>query len=1145
MTIFSATDLACRFGVDTLYEGVSFALETNDRLGVVGANGCGKSTLLSMIIGEKEPDEGSIYVARDKRVGILRQEEAFEISELSGGSALEQMYTAFPELLEIEKRSDELSSWLDRHPEQAGSAKHDSITKEYSALQDEYARLDGHFFRSRCRSVLEKMGFSDSDMSLPLEALSGGQKNRLALSRQLCREPDILILDEPTNHLDADTLIWLENYLSGYQKCIITVSHDRYFLDKVTNKTLIIEHKKATLYKGNYSQSRAQHAKDREIYERHYYNQQKEIARQEAYIEQQRRWNRERNIIAAESRQKLLDKMEKLEAPEADEKTVRMKFSRGLPSGNEVLSVRDMGFAYPGSPSLFHNLSFLIKRGERVFITGHNGCGKSTLIRLLLGKLKPTSGVFDFGHNVEIGYYDQENQNLNEKGTVLSEIWDKARICEHFGIQDPLQIIDILTIWGDSADNIHGVDGVGEVGAKKLVGKYGSVENIYEHLDELTPKMQAAFEAARGYIALSKTLAAIKTDVEIDADEESLKLALSFNQDVANLFDRYEFPSLKSLVPCEEGAAVVECNKKHIEINPIPASQVLSEARAGSLVSLRADGEASLALCTASGCASISCDDAELQAVLSDPAIAKTGHGMKDLLLHLKCLNIGVAGRILDTEIMHYLLNPERTHKLEFLAQSYLGADLTTVPEAVRTEAPAEVPAFDLFSQPVEMPAEKRDETLPLRETTAVFQILPKVVEELGQQQLDKLYEEVEMPLIEVLADMEHTGVKVDVGQLKEYSAQLTGELAEIEAEARRMVDEPLLNLSSPRQVGNVIFEKLALNPRVKRSGRGDYPTDEETLTEIQDKHPFVGKLLEYRALKKLISTYLDPLPALVNPVTGRIHTTFNQALTATGRLSSVRPNLQNIPVRTSRGREIRKAFVSGFDGGYVVSADYSQIELRLMAHLSQDPSLVDGFLHGADIHADTASRIFGVPLEQVQPEQRRQAKVANFGIIYGISAFGLAQRMGISRTESKSFIEQYFIHFPKVKEYMQHAVDVAREKGYVETIFGRKRFLPDIQSKNVNVRSLAERNAINAPIQGSAADIIKLAMNRVHAEIRRAGLRSRMVLQVHDELVLDVAPEEMQQVMDIVKHGMEEVCTLSVPLTAECNYGGNWLEAH
>ncbi len=425
MTIFSATDLACRFGVDTLYEGVSFALETNDRLGVVGANGCGKSTLLSMIIGEKEPDEGSIYVARDKRVGILRQEEAFEISELSGGSALEQMYTAFPELLEIEKRSDELSSWLDRHPEQAGSAKHDSITKEYSALQDEYARLDGHFFRSRCRSVLEKMGFSDSDMSLPLEALSGGQKNRLALSRQLCREPDILILDEPTNHLDADTLIWLENYLSGYQKCIITVSHDRYFLDKVTNKTLIIEHKKATLYKGNYSQSRAQHAKDREIYERHYYNQQKEIARQEAYIEQQRRWNRERNIIAAESRQKLLDKMEKLEAPEADEKTVRMKFSRGLPSGNEVLSVRDMGFAYPGSPSLFHNLSFLIKRGERVFITGHNGCGKSTLIRLLLGKLKPTSGVFDFGHNVEIGYYDQENQNLNEKGTVLSEIWDK------------------------------------------------------------------------------------------------------------------------------------------------------------------------------------------------------------------------------------------------------------------------------------------------------------------------------------------------------------------------------------------------------------------------------------------------------------------------------------------------------------------------------------------------------------------------------------------------------------------------------------------------------------------------------------------------------------------------------------------------
>ena len=438
------------------------------------------------------------------------------------------------------------------------------------------------------------------------------------------------------------------------------------------------------------------------------------------------------------------------------------------------------------------------------------------------------------------------------------------------------------------------------------------------------------------------------------------------------------------------------------------------------------------------------------------------------------------------------------------------------------------------------------DDSSAPRECVAAGLVEPLIRKELEESGLMKLYKAVEMPLIPVLADMEATGVKVDPAQLAEYRSQLASELDTIEAEARSLAGEPQLNLSSPKQVGAVIYEKLALDPKAKKGGRsGAYPTDEETLAGLPNKHPFVDKVLEYRGLKKLISTYLDPLPALMDPRDGKVHTTFNQALTATGRLSSSKPNLQNIPVRTAQGREIRKAFVPSDPEGFIISADYSQIELRLMAVLSGDPALVEGFNHGADIHADTASRIFHTPLAEVTPEQRRQAKVANFGIIYGISAFGLAQRMGISRSESKNFIEQYFTHYPKVKEYMESAVASAREKGYVETIFGRKRYLPDISSRNQVVRSLAERNAINAPIQGSAADIIKMAMINVYKRLEEGGFKSKMVLQVHDELVFDAVPGEVESLMKMVREEMEGVCRLSVPLTVECDYGKNWLEAH
>ncbi|MCQ2354482.1 MAG: ABC-F family ATP-binding cassette domain-containing protein [Clostridia bacterium] len=423
MTIISVNDLCLSFGPKDLLQNISFSLEHNDRLGIVGPNGCGKSTMLSLLLGREEPTSGTIYIAKETTVGILTQEGAFEVSEELGTTALEQMYGAFPELISAERRLDELSSWLERHADESDTEKHASITREYSELHDRYVRDNGLVFRSRCRSILERMGFDPSAMDQRATSLSGGQRTRLALSRQLCREPDILMLDEPTNHLDAETLGWLENYLSTYSKCIIVVSHDRRFLDRVTNKTLLIEHKHAKLYRGGYTACAEQRKTDREIYEKHYRDQQKEIARQEAYIEQQRRWNRERNIIAAESRQKLLDKMDKLAAPEKDEKTVQMRFTCGIPSGNDVIELRHVGFSYAIGSRLLQDVNFKVKRGERVFIVGPNGCGKSTLINLLMEKLHPTSGVIDFGHNLQIGYYDQENQNLNEENTVLEELW--------------------------------------------------------------------------------------------------------------------------------------------------------------------------------------------------------------------------------------------------------------------------------------------------------------------------------------------------------------------------------------------------------------------------------------------------------------------------------------------------------------------------------------------------------------------------------------------------------------------------------------------------------------------------------------------------------------------------------------------------
>ena len=461
---------------------------------------------------------------------------------------------------------------------------------------------------------------------------------------------------------------------------------------------------------------------------------------------------------------------------------------------------------------------------------------------------------------------------------------------------------------------------------------------------------------------------------------------------------------------------------------------------------------------------------------------------------------------------MHYVLNPERSHDLQALSQTYLGVSL---------EASAPAATGSLFDE-----APEEEDSPRLKEAAVLLPLGDKL-----KKDLPDFYYRMEEPLAKVLAQMERDGVKVDLSQLKVFADGLRKELAERENRIREMADEPQLNISSPKQVGELLFDKLALDPKAKRSTKGQYSTDEATLLTIADRHPIVNEILEYRAVKKLLSTYIEPFPSYISPKDGRVHTTFNQALTATGRLSSSNPNLQNIPIRTERGKEIRKAFVPGTPDGVIVSADYSQIELRIMAHLSCDAHLMQAFRDGEDVHAATAAKIFGIPVSEVTREQRGMAKTANFGIMYGISSFGLAQRLQLPRSAAKALIDD--------------SVAFARENGYVETLFGRRRYLPDIHARNATVRALAERNAVNAPIQGTSADIIKLAMIQVAARLKEKGLKSKMVLQIHDELLFDAIPAEVPELQALVKDVMEHVTSLNVPLTVECSAGANWLEAH
>ena len=718
------------------------------------------------------------------------------------------------------------------------------------------------------------------------------------------------------------------------------------------------------------------------------------------------------------------------------------------------------------------------------------------------------------------------------------ELIDVNKVCEKYNISSPEQVIEILTIMGDSSDNVPGVKGVGEVGAGKLISKYGSVAEIYNHIDELTPKQREAFENSKSYIDLSHTLVTIKTDIPLEVTADEMDLSSGYSSEAADLFEEYEFGSLCKYLGDVKPTTVRE--EKRITTNECKVKEIIAKAEqtgccavvieySNATIAVQDNGD----LSCLTACGSIE----EFKSLLTNPDITKFGCDLKLQKNQLVQKGTDLCGKFMDIELMHYLIDPEKSHKLDILSRTYLGVNL----EESHIEGKVNE-TLSLFDEPAE-----EEQSNHSTEAAAII-LLGKCLEnQLQEKDLTSLYDTMEEPLLKVLSKMELEGVKLDLVQLKKYATALATELNEIQEKVREMAQEPNLNIMSPKQVGVLLYEKLNLDPKAKpKNGvRYSYPTDEDTLSSLADKHPIINEILEYRGVKKLLSTYIEPFPTYVFPATGKVHTTFNQALTATGRLSSSKPNLQNIPIRTERGKEIRKAFIPSHPDGVIVSADYSQIELRIMAHLSCDAHLINAFRNGEDVHAMTAAKIFGITPEEVTADQRRIAKTANFGIMYGISAFGLSQRLHIGRAEAKKIIEDYFANFPAISSYIEDTLASAREFGYVETVFGRRRYLPEINARNATARALAERTAINAPIQGTSADIIKMAMINVDRRISEAGLLSKMVLQIHDELVFDAVREEVDILQQIVKEEMESVIELSVPLTIECNYGNNWLEAH
>lgn len=754
-----------------------------------------------------------------------------------------------------------------------------------------------------------------------------------------------------------------------------------------------------------------------------------------------------------------------------------------------------------------------------------------------------------------------------------------------FNIQSPTQVIDMLGLMGDASDNIPGCPGVGEKTAQKLIAQFGSIENLLANTDQLKGSIKTKVETNREQIEFSKFLATIKTDVPIALDMDALKRETPNEEALRKIFEEMEFRTLMERVFKNEKKTTPTPAAPQADLFGFFADENTDEIKNSNLTRLEdlyydyqlidteekrqellqkiltkeifsLDTETTGTDPITAELVGMSFAYAENQAfyvpvpaereeaqkivnlfkpVFENPKTLKVGQNIKYDMLVLSNYGVEIGGPMFDTMIAHYVLQPELRHGMDYLAEIYLKYETIKIEELIGAKGKNQKNMRDLPPSDVyKYACEDADVTLKLKH------VLEK---ELETSNAKPLFEEIEMPLVPVLAYMERNGVRIDTDALKETSKHFTARMNQIEAEVHQLAGVEF-NIASPKQVGEVLFDRLKIVDKAKKTKTGQYVTSEEVLESLRGKHEIVGKILEHRGLKKLLGTYIDALPQLINPHTGRIHTSFNQTVTATGRLSSSNPNLQNIPIRNEDGKEIRKAFIPD-DGCEFFSADYSQIELRIMAHLSGDPHMIEAFQKGQDIHAATAAKIYKIDLSQVTREQRSKAKTANFGIIYGISVFGLAERLNVDRKEAKELIDGYFQNYPHVKEYMDESIRSAREKGYIETIFKRRRYLPDINSHNAVVRGYAERNAINAPIQGSAADIIKVAMIRIYRRFKEEGLQSKMILQVHDELNFSVVPSEREKIEQIVISEMESAYKMKAPLQADCGWGKNWLEAH
>jgi DNA polymerase-1 len=767
-----------------------------------------------------------------------------------------------------------------------------------------------------------------------------------------------------------------------------------------------------------------------------------------------------------------------------------------------------------------------------------------------------------------------------------AEVWGVKEVCEKFEIQRPEQVIDILGLWGDAVDNIPGVPGVGEKTAKKLIGDYGSIEGLYEHTHELKGKLKEKVEANHEQALMSKKLATIITDVPIELDIEGLKMASPNKEKVIGLFSELEFRTLAKRVFNEEikasgqsgqtslfGETTAEETTEEAEtveefktIATVKHSYQLVETREKRTALVKSLQQAA-SVCFDTETTGLDPQRAELvgmsfsitpheayyvnvpnddqtareivqefKTILEDENKELIGQNIKYDLIVLERYGVQLKAKLFDTMIAHYLIQPDMRHNMDVLSENYLNYRPVSIETLIGKKGKNQLSMRDApIKQLSEYAAEDADITLQLKQ---LFQ--PQIEE----AYLKKLFYEIEMPLVRVLADMEVEGINLDVDNLKAFSTALTADIKSLEDNITELAGTAF-NLDSPKQLGQILYEVLNIVAKPKKTKTGQYATSEDVLTQLSHAHEIVPKILDYRSLRKLKTTYVDTLPEDVNPATQRIHTNYSQTIAATGRLSSNNPNLQNIPIRTPRGREIRRAFIPRNADYQLLAADYSQIELRIIAALSEDEDMQKAFINNEDIHTTTAANVFGVPFEEVSREMRGKAKSVNFGIIYGVSAFGLAQNLNIPRSEAKDIIETYFSKYPKVKAYMDNNIEYARKNGYVETIMGRRRYLKDINAANAAVRGHAERNAINAPIQGSAADVIKVAMINIHKEMKQLKCQSKMLLQVHDELVFDLHNNEREELMPMIKDKMENAVKMKVPLLVEMETAANWLEAH